>query len=157
MKSNSEIYNVASSFLNIAELAKDKAIEIDVFLAAFNANLAFSIELYIKSLDAKSFEKLDLEVGSAKFYSSYAQSNIKGHLLNKCFNTLPGKIQNELSKRFKNHQYNVTCSPLIKVLENVNDHFVTARYAFERDNHLSDNDSDVLLFLARFFRDELRP
>jgi hypothetical protein len=157
MNSNPEIYNVASSFLNIAELAKDKAIEIDSFLAAFNTNLAFSIELYIKSLNAQSIKKLDLEVGDAKLYSISAQSDIKGHLLNKLFKCLPGKIQNELESRFEKHQYNVSCLPLIEVLENINDRFVTARYAYEQKNTVSINDSDVLLFLSRFFRDELKP
>ena len=82
---NNETYKRACEFFTIAELAQRIAIETYDFTAAFNANLAFSIELFLKSLSATPIEKVTLQVGSATLKTRFAKSAIKGHYLDEIF------------------------------------------------------------------------
>lgn len=155
MNVNKEIFKSAQSFLKMAEIAKKSAIEVCDFRIAFNSNLAFSIELFIKSMDATSEEKVIFEIGTAKITRPFAQSNIKGHKLSSLFEKLPIATQKELDSLFEGHSFNVACQPLKLVLIDIEDSFVLNRYSYEQGGYVSANESHLLLWTARFFQEAL--
>lgn len=154
---NNEIYKRACEFFTIAELAQRIAIETYDFTAAFNANLAFSIELFLKSLSATPIEKVTLQVGSATLKTRFAKSAIKGHYLDEIFSKLPNEITTVLSDKFVNHNYNVSGKELDVVLGDLSDRFITSRYAFEVYNGSSSIESETLFYLSKFFKETLQP
>lgn len=151
---NEDIYRVACSFHSIAVLAEQHAIEIYSFEDAYDANLAFSIELFLKSLSAASEERVILEVGKAQIKKSFAKSAIKGHCLSIIFSKLSEDIRIKLSDDFNNSRCNVTGLPLDETLELVSSVFVDRRYSFENRSG-GPMDSEILLFLSRFFKENL--
>ncbi|WP_104040603.1 hypothetical protein [Vibrio hyugaensis] len=84
MKINKEVLNTALGYLLVAELAEEKAVEVNDFRFAYNSNLAFSIELFIKSIVASSEERLVFAVGGAQITRQFAKSNIRGISLVPC-------------------------------------------------------------------------
>lgn len=154
VKCNLEIYQSALEFLNIAESAESHAIEISGFCFAYKANLAFSIELFLKCIEAISTEKIVLEVGDAKITRLFSESSIRGHNLNEIFDKLAQDKKHILNKNFENHRCNIAHNTLEDTLTGISDAFTKNRYAFESGKFTS-SDSDILLWTARFFKEVL--
>ncbi|WP_297190472.1 hypothetical protein [uncultured Porticoccus sp.] len=142
--------------MNIAEIAESKAVERDTFYHAYKANLAFSIELFLKCIEATSTERTILRVGDAQITRLFSGSNIRGHELDKIFGKLEQDRRKILSEKFESHPCNVTCSTLENILAELSDAFVKDRYAFEIGG-ITSSDPDTLLWTARFFKDALKP
>ncbi|HDY7479520.1 TPA: hypothetical protein ACGUPP_004373 [Vibrio vulnificus] len=155
MKINKEVLNTALGYLLVAELAEEKAVEVNGFRFAYNSNLAFSIELFIKSIVASSEERLVFSVGEAQITRQFAKSNIKGHKLGALFDKLPEDCKTKLGLLFEKHVCNVSCMPLSSVLNDIENAFVDNRYIFEKGGLTSANESELLLWTARFFKEVL--
>lgn len=150
MMCNPEIFEIASGHLRIAECAEEKSIELDEFYFAYKTNLAFSIELFLKSLDATSTERLILEVGDARITRMFAESHLRDHDLKKLFNRLDRITKADLQAAFKSHECNVFCQELDDVLNSISGAFIENRYAYESGG-ITQSDPEILLWTARFF------
>ncbi|NGN97924.1 hypothetical protein G5S52_09730 [Grimontia sp. S25] len=155
MKANREVYRTALGYLKLAELAEEMAVEVNSFRFAYNSNLAFSIELFIKSIMSLSEDRIVFEIGSAQITKKFASSSLRGHGLGSLFKQLPKDRQYELSTLFFNHQCNVACESLELILSGIESSFVDNRYVYEKGGMVSANESDLLLWTARFFREVL--
>ncbi|OCQ02079.1 hypothetical protein AKH15_07085 [Vibrio parahaemolyticus] len=136
--------NTALGYLLIAELAEEKAVEVNNFRFAYNSNLAFSIELFIKSIVATSEERRVFAVGGAQITRQLAKSNIKEHKLGALFDKLPEDCKTKLGLLFEKHVCNVSCMPLSSVLNDIENAFVDNRYIFEKGGLTSANESELL-------------
>lgn len=76
-KVNEHVYRSAKEFLAICELAEKQAIEITSFHYAYNANLAFSIELFLKSMNSQTKSKVIMEVGSAALSKDFTKCLVR--------------------------------------------------------------------------------
>ncbi|EOV6250543.1 TPA: hypothetical protein ACMDUP_004537, partial [Vibrio parahaemolyticus] len=157
IKANNHVYRSATEFLSLCELAEKQSVEISSFHYAYNANLAFSIELYLKSINASSRTKLTCEVGDAKLYKDFSEVYIKKHELYVVFTKLQTQVQYQLCKAFSKHQCNISCRSLKEVLKVLDNVFVDSRYSFENGGNFLGNDPELLLWTARFFKEILKP
>ncbi|ABS09373.1 hypothetical protein [Shewanella baltica] len=156
-KVNEHVYRSAREFLALCERAEKQAVEITDFHYAYNANLAFSIELFLKSMNAKSQSKVILEVGSSSLSNDFTNCLIKGHNLSQLFEKLNFKIQEELSVSFTGHRCNVSCRALKNVLVELDLAFIENRYSFEKAGLYVGHNPELLLWTARFFEEILNP
>ena len=152
IEANKHVYRSATEFLSLCELAEKQSVEISSFHYAYNANLAFSIELYLKSLIASSRVVLTCEVGNAKLYSDFSEVGIKKHELYVVFTKLQTQVQYQLCQEFSKHQCNISCRSLTEVLRLLDRAFVDSRYSFENGGNFLGNDPELLLWTARFFK-----
>ncbi|MCW8193719.1 hypothetical protein F6455_02835 [Proteobacteria bacterium 005FR1] len=154
MECNPEIFKIASGHLKIAECAEKQSIEIDEFYHAYKANLAFSIELFLKSLDATSTERLILKVGDARITRLFAESNLREHDLKKLFDGLENGIKSQLQTKFRDHECNISGQEMDDVLSSISGAFIKDRYAYESGG-VTESDPEILLWTSRFFYREL--
>jgi hypothetical protein len=150
VKCNPEVFKIALGHLKIAEYAEEKSIETDEFYFAYKANLSFSIELFLKCLDATSTERFVLKVGDARIMRLFAESNLRDHDLKKLFDKLEDSIKTQLQTMFRDHECNVSGQGLDDVLSSISRAFVEDRYAYENGG-ITQSDPEILLWTSRFF------
>ncbi|MGR5359143.1 hypothetical protein [Vibrio chagasii] len=156
-KVNEHVYRSAKEFLAICELAEKQAIEITSFHYAYNANLAFSIELFLKSMNSQTKSKVIIEVGSAALSKDFTKCLVREHRLSMLFDSLDSNVQQKLSESFALHRCNISCGVLQDVLIELDSAFTQNRYSFEKAGLNAGNNPELLLWTARFFEESLNP
>ncbi|MHA2937358.1 hypothetical protein ACXJY6_03570 [Vibrio sp. RC27] len=157
MEVNKHIYLSARQFLQLCQVAEIHSVEIYDYKYAYNANLAFSIELFLKSIDAISEDRLVLEVGDAQIFKSFTKSNLKGHRLSQLFSKLGDTTQSLLDRAFESSKWNLGIQSLLEVLELLDNAFIDNRYSYENAAIHLGNDPELLLATAQFFNEVLVP
>ncbi|WP_157772311.1 hypothetical protein [Zobellella denitrificans] len=119
------IYMVASQFFDAANyIPKGRR------YAAYVVNLAFSIELFIKSLDVTIKLEFHGDNPFAEFQEVKINTRIKGHSLLEIFNKLPSDLHQLLIELYEN----TNNTSLMNDLESIQNAFVDYRYLFEKES-----------------------
>ncbi|HFG1859814.1 hypothetical protein VCS12_14920 [Vibrio cholerae] len=156
-KVNEYVYRSAKEFLAICELAEKQAVEITLFHYAYNANLAFSIELFLKSMNSQTKSKVIMEVGSATLSKDFTKCLVRDHKLSTLFDSLDSNVQRKLNESFAFHRCNISFGVLQDVLIELDSSFTQNRYSFEKAGLNAGNNPELLLWTARFFEEILNP
>ena len=94
---------------------------------------SFSVEMYIKSLSAKTYYYGRDSFGNYK--DLYSKSDINGHRLTKLFEKVPENLQNGLRLCYLDSDYPSDFKSLDLVLEHIDSSFVDFRYSFEKKKY----------------------
>lgn len=156
MKYNKEIYDLACQFYLIANYVNKQKIESDNFHCAYNMNVAFSIELFLKSIEASSSSETIWKFGATEVMATHAESQRKGHDLQKLFQSLSSETKDELSKCFAKHEAKVENTNLHDLLGILNDSFISSRYSYEKGSKSPKSFCEPLRILSLFFKDTLQ-
>lgn len=119
------VYEVAVQFFDAANyIPKGRR------YAAYVVNLAFSVELLIKSLDVSVKLGFRGDNPFAEFQEVKSNARIKGHSLLEMFNNLPSDLRQSLIGLYGG----ANNASLINDLESIQDAFVDYRYLFEKES-----------------------
>ncbi len=153
---NEHLYLSAKQFLDLCLIAKSQSVETDIYQYAYNANLAFSIELFLKSISAKSEEKVVIQIGNAEISKIFTKSTFHGHKLTQLFSQLDAQSAEYLCETYKFHKQKLWFYTLTEVLELLDNAFIDSRYSYEKAAIYSGNDPELLLSTALFLCDVLQ-
>tara|TARA_R110001583_G_scaffold180944_1_gene338114 strand:- start:468 stop:977 length:510 start_codon:yes stop_codon:yes gene_type:complete len=130
---NREIMGKAISFHDAANILWSK----DKLDSPFISCASFSIELYIKCLNARTFcDVIDYnkdEYGVEHYKNMHAKSNCRGHGLLGLFDNLSEELKSDLRNFYQSSEYPNEYESLDSILEHVNNSFVDFRYSFEKN------------------------
>ena len=132
---NSLVFGQALAFKNLAEAGLKSDPHSGVIGAPYVCNTAFSIELLIKSLVAKSSREIEMWVGDKPLYKDIALPADRGHDPSKLLQSLPDNIREELIKRCDPGCRKNLGGTLEKCLEQHRETFYVGRYIFEQPTH----------------------
>ncbi len=127
----------AIEFYNASELLWQKVNSSDNsrLSSPFIMCAAFSIELYLKSLDAATLYNIDeVEISEENvptFRTLYSKSNLHGHKLIELFKKLPLNTQTKLRSAYDESPPASNYTSLDEALDAANSNFVDSRYSFE--------------------------
>ena len=114
---------------------------------------AFAVELFLKSLNAKTvYISLEEELGEGAYRLS-AKPIAQGHRLKQLFDKLPDDIKSRLEVFCNSSAIGRRFATIGSALEQFNGMFVDSRYIFEQGKTLGNSSIEGLVDLASFFRE----
>ena len=131
---NREIMGKAISFHDAAEILwSNEKIESSPFISC----ASFSVELYIKCLNARTFcdvaDYNEDEYGINHYKNMHAKSDCRGHGLLGLFDSLSEELKNDLRNFYHSSEYPDDYESLDLILGHVNNSFVDFRYSYEKN------------------------
>lgn len=123
---NREIMGKAIEFNKAAHILFSS----DNLCSPFITCASFSVELYIKSLSAKTYS--DQKDTSEHHKDLYSKSDISGHRLKTIFAKIPEVLQNELRQCYLDSDHPDDYKTLDLALDHIDSSFVDFRYSFEK-------------------------
>ncbi len=147
-----EIKSVADSFQLIADLALERCPGYEGIIASYISNVAFSVELYIKCMDATEVEKVVCEIGTAQLTKVFAASALRGHSLGKLFEGLSLSVKNLLESEFRDSKWNLNLHSLSDELNELSDLFIKYRYVFEHKEVYIEH-AERIYAISNYFKD----
>ena len=127
---DSHVTCIADQFCQTAELLFHSVPTIEA-PHALRCNAVFAIELYIKSLNCHWVPHNQLETLGVDCDATTTKPNIRGHKLDKLFDSLDSAAQRHLSSCFASHRLSQKYPGLHPILAEYSDNFATDRYIFE--------------------------
>ncbi|MFY2508786.1 hypothetical protein ACN3E9_10975 [Vibrio pectenicida] len=126
---NREIMGKAIEFNKSAHILYSR----DHLSSPFITCASFSVELYIKSLRAKTY--FDAKDKPEHHKNLYSKSDIKGHRLINLFARIPEVLKDELRQCYLDSDYPDDYKTLDLALDHIDSSFVDFRYSFETVNY----------------------
>jgi hypothetical protein len=150
------VVEIADQYRNVVNLIYGQR-PFDQYCAPLLANAAFTVELYLKSLNAKLvYHSLAEELDNLDLEDSYrvtVRAGQGGHVLTPLFDAIDPPLQNELQRAYSQTKAAAKIPHLRDFVDRYKNVFVHSRYPFEDKMQISGTDITGLVFLVNFFSD----
>ncbi len=155
LKVNGHVLKTALEFFLLAKSAEEQLIEIDKISSAYSASMAFSVELFLKSINAETKYIPVLEVGSAIMYAPLSEAIKGGHSYIPLWKKLTDDQRIYLNSSYKKSKYWYSASSTLEdELNALDGMFVECRYSYEK-SFIDISLCERISFLAHFFSEHL--